>query len=293
MTGTTTIDIDLRRDLVELYRDDLAEVGYDVRDIDDDAELMRAYFRTGRRLIPSRARRILKSKDFQCSPQHHRALIQIERIIYDGGDLTPYLSKKIKDLNDRDDMLDDWRIHHLHLGTSIESDGFIKRSGPLLHCICNDRHAYFIAILPHGSWSRQDLVRTVHENWPELLERYRLFGVSGDKISNENVKTLRKKRFNYCIEMIDGTVYGLMGGGMSLGGSNSIDTMKADYFFVRVRELELWIIERIEEFAADARRQGTVLPQYPKFDVRVIEGKFYAVEVASSVAIELNTSPWD
>lgn len=37
--------------------------------------------------------------------------------IEQGVDLGPYLSKKIADLDYDDDLLNDWGVHHLHLGT--------------------------------------------------------------------------------------------------------------------------------------------------------------------------------
>ena len=187
MTGSAAVDIDLRRDLVEIYRAELDRLGYDVRDISGDEELLRAYFGVCRRLVFPQPRQILKSKSFSCSPKYHDALAQIEQIVREGGDLSPYLSKKIRDLEYNDDLLNDWGIHHLHLGASIEQDGFVGRTGPLLHCRFEEKYAYLIDVLPHGSWTKQKLIQAMHENWPDSLAQFRARGVKGDKLTDKEI----------------------------------------------------------------------------------------------------------
>ena len=110
-----TIDIDLRRDLVTFFRTKLVRLGYNVVDVTDDHELVCGYFGVCRRLISLEPRHILKSKNFSCIPEHRNALTEIEQLILDGGDLSPYLSKKIANFNYNDPLLNDWGIHHLTL----------------------------------------------------------------------------------------------------------------------------------------------------------------------------------
>lgn len=290
MTGSRTVDIDLRRDLVEIYRAELDRLGYDAHGVSGDAELLRAYFGVCRRLVIPQPRQILKSKSFSCSPKYHDALAQIEQIVSEGGDLTPYLSKKIRDLEYNDGMLNDWGVHHLHLGRSMEKDGFVNRTGPLLHCRFEDDIAYFIDVLPHGSWTLQRLVTIMHENWPESLSQFRIHGVAGDRLTDEQIKTLRAKRLNYFLNMIDGTVYGVMGGGYSTAGTNVMDLARADYMLTWAEDRQREIIDNIEEIAADARTQGVELPFSPRFRMQVIEGQFYALEIDSNVGVDLKRS---
>ena len=290
MTASRTVDIDLRRDLVETYRAELDRLGYDAHHVSGDAELLRAYFGVCRRLVIPQPRQTLKSKSFSCSPKYHDALAQIEQIVREGGDLTPYLSKKIRDLEYNDDLLNDWGIHHLHLGTSVELDGFVSRTGPLLHCRFEDDIAYFIDVLPHGSWTLQRLITIMHENWPEFLSQFRIHGATGDGLTDEQVKVLRGKRLNYFLKMNDGTVYGAMGEGYSTAGTNVMDLARSDYLLSWAEDRQREIIDNIEEIAENARKQGVELPFSLHFKMQVIEGQFFAVENDSNVGVDLKRS---
>ena len=290
MTQSRTVDIDLHRDLAGIFRAELDRLRYDVRRISGDVALLRAYYGVCRRLVLPQSRRIIKSKGFSCNPKYHVGLAQIEQVVRDRGDLTPYLSKKIRDLKYNDDLLNDWGIHHLHLGTSMEKDGFVSRTGPLLHCRFEDDIAYFIDVLPHGSWTLQRLVTIMHENWPDFLSRFRIRGVTGDRLTDEEIKVLRDKRLNYFLKMNDGTVYGVMGGGYSTAGTNSMDVAKADYMLSWAEDRQREIIDNIDSIAADSQRQGVDLPLSPRFRMQVIDGQFYAVEIDSKVGIDLKRS---
>ena len=64
-----------------------------------------------------------------------------------------HLSRKIVDLDYDDDLLNDWDIYHLHLGTNLHIDGFVKRTGPMLFVRFNEQNAYFKNVMGHGSWT--------------------------------------------------------------------------------------------------------------------------------------------
>lgn len=288
MTESRTIEIDLWQDLVTFFRGELVRLGFDVEDIADDTKLVRVYLGVCRRLVSLEPRQILKSSKFSCSPEHRKALTNIECIIKNGGDLTPYLSKKIRRLDYNDPMLNHWGIHHLHLDTSVESDGFIKRTGALLYCRFEAKQAYFIDILPHGNWTQQQLIHTMHENWPEYMSQFRLNGITGTQLSEEEIKTFRKKNINYAIEMDDGTTYCLPGGGVAGAGINILDVTKADFLFCSTREEQKRIIDNIDEIATEALKQCVVLPNPARFSLHFIKEKFYAVETDCKVAISVD-----
>ena len=218
------------------------------------------------------------------------ASAQIEQVVREGGDLAPYLSKKIRDLEYNDDLLNDWGIHHLHLGTRIEKDGFVNRTGPVLHCRFENDIAYFIDVLPHGSWTLQRLVTIMHENWPESLSQFMIRGVTGDRLTDEEIKVLRNKRLNYSLEMNDSTVYSIMGGGYSTAGTNVMDLARADYMLSWADDWQREIIDNIEGIAADARKQGVELPLSSRFKMQVIDGQFYALEIDSNIGVDLKRS---
>ena len=292
MTGTKTIDIDLRRNLVAIYRAELTRLRYDVSGIDDDAELMRVYFGVCRRLISPQPRQILKAKDFLCSAEHNAALTQIEQLTHDGGDLAPYLSKTIMDLNYNDALLNDWGIHHLHLGTKVESDGFVERDGPLLFCRFEDKDAYFIAILPHGSWSKQKLVKTIHENWPAQIDRYLARGIKGvkpNRLSDDDIAALRKANINCFIELEDGSIYLPIGSGTVSSGKNLLDVRQADMCLNWAERMQRKIIDDFPAIEERARARGIQLPDPAVFEMRIWQEGFWAVETSSAYGLVLGT----
>lgn len=287
MTAPRTVDIDLRRDLVEIYRAELDRLGYDARGISGDADLLRAYFGVCRRLVFPQPRQILKSKSFSCCPKYHDGLAQIEQIVREGGDLTPYLSKKIRDLEYNDGMLNDWGIHHLHLGERVKQDGFVCRTRPLLHCRFEEGYAYFIDVLPHGSWTKQKLIQTMHENWPDMMAQYLASGVSGDKLTDEQISILRKKHLNYCVEVESGIAYLPIGGGANTSGTNILDVARANRFLDWAQRMEKKIINDFPEIETRASERGIRFATPAVFRMRVSPEMFWAVETESNYALPL------
>lgn len=286
-----TIDIDLRRDLVTFFRAELVRLGYNVVDVTDDHELVCGYFGVRRRLISLEPRHILKSKNFSCIPEHRNALTEIEQLILYGGNLTPYLSRRIKKFNYNDLLLNDWGIHHLHLGTEMDPDGFINRTDigrPLLYCHFAGDYAYFIDILPHGSWTSQKLITTMHDNWPELLSSFRINGVTKTRLSDEEIKELRRKKINYFIDMDDGTTYSPPGGGNTSAGTNILDVMRANHDLDWVSRMQQKIIEEFPEIENRARERGISFGEPPRFELHLIGETFCAVESYSGYNLPLS-----
>jgi hypothetical protein len=120
------------------------------------------------RLIPARPRRCHRSAELAASPkatEHQTELDAIVAKIRTGEDLTAHLSKGIANPVTDDPMMADWRIHHLHLSTAINDDGFTKRSGDLLFAAIDPDDAYLIGIYPHGTWTRQEIAEIPVRNW--------------------------------------------------------------------------------------------------------------------------------
>ena len=233
MSEGRTVEMDLYKDFVAFLRSELTQLGYVGTDEPDDKDLPRIYFDVCKRLVSPNPRRIHKAKSFSCPDEFRNALVTIERKIKIGESILPHLSTKIRDLYYNDAMLNDWGIHHLHLGDTLESKGFIGRTGPLLYCRFESDDVYFIGILPHGNWTTQTLLTTTYENWPEILERYRVRGVKGSRLSDEQIKELRRKNCNYCLELSDGKTYAPPGGGTVGSGSNAFSVMGG----IRIRKV--------------------------------------------------------
>ena len=64
-------------------------------------------------------------------------------------------------------MLYEWDVHHLHISSTIKSDGFVQRANPLLYAVFKPNDAYLIDILDHQSWTVDDVFEVMIDNWPD------------------------------------------------------------------------------------------------------------------------------
>ena len=285
------IEIDLKHSFADLCRDLLVELGYkvdEVANIVDDGNAIRALLGVRRRLVPPQRRSIAKAKGFLCPPEHVQGLAEIERKIESGEDIAPHLSKRLLDLHYKDDLLYHWGLHHLHLGISIESDGFVQRTKHLLFCRFEDENAYFIDVLPHeGAWTLQRLVEEIHDNWPDTIRRHRFQNGTADFLSDTHVKVLRSKNTNHCVSVRDGTAYLPLGGGVTLSGDNVIDIAQADYWLECVGRQQEEIIKDFPNIKERARSRGIIFPEIARFELTMLGDTFCATETSSNYILYL------
>lgn len=234
------VEIDLLRDLEEMFRAELIIAGYDpdeVSSITGYEELFVRYYGAIRRLVGHEPRVTHRAREFVApqDPEQAKALDTIERKLREGETVAPYLSRKIRRLSFDDYLLNDWGIHHLHLSTTLERDGFVKRSGPLLYVIFGetldlygqkDTDAYLIFVMGHNDFATQELLEIAHANWPDLMQFGSRIGQKGDRLSDDQIRTLRSKRLNYCLLLRDGKTYCAPGGGITASGASMLDQMR-------------------------------------------------------------------
>ncbi len=147
-------------------------------------ELLLIYGNWRRRFVSERPRKVHQSNEMLANPksgQHRVALSAIIDSIKAGGDITPHLSRrvmvpyeptaqrsaKLQGRHDLDLLIADWGIHHLHLSTSVDADGFVTRTGDLLFAVFTQDDAYLVDILPHNSWTDLNLLHVVARNSPK------------------------------------------------------------------------------------------------------------------------------
>lgn len=146
------------------------------------------------RRINSCPRTVYMSNLFICPPELQNSWELLKSKIQSGEDLTPHLSRKVTNARDNDSMLNEWGIFHLHLGESLESDGFIERSGPLVFGYVTDSAFYAVNIFNHGNWTNNDIVEIIHTNWPDIISTYKNHALSiSNNPSLTERATLRKK----------------------------------------------------------------------------------------------------
>jgi hypothetical protein len=137
-----------------------------------------------------------------------------------GEDLTPHLSRAVRVVHhddaatphhrrpDLDLLLAAWGIHHLHLGTETEPDGFVARSSELLFALVTASDAYLIGIFDHQSWAKREVLEALVRSWPEaeLIPRSRSAIGLSQRYTDEESLQLRNAGLSLAIE-IDGSVY--------------------------------------------------------------------------------------
>jgi hypothetical protein len=282
------VEANFYSDWVAELRQELGQLGYQVSSRPDE-EVVRIYLNLQKRLVEPKPRQVHRSKEFQCPAELQNGLSVAECAMRRGDNLTPFLSKFIKRADYDDPLLNHWGIHHLHLGTNIDSDQFVERTGPLLFAMFDSECAYLINVYSHGAWAMQDMVRILHDNWPESIEPYRLNNVISlaNSVSDQDVKVLRKKNVNTFVEIAPNIVYAPIGGGSASSGISVDVVRQADFIKEKLEELERAVVENIEEIAEKACEKGISLPKKPRFELKEQDGKSYAVEAATRIGVPL------
>lgn len=198
------------------------------------------------RIIESRPRIVLESKNLKIPDLYQFAYEEILSDIQSGSSVKKYQSRNLKKLDYDDDMLSHWGIQHLHLSNAIEADGFVQRTKHLLFIHFSKAEAHIIGIYPHGAWSNVELIEIIHQNWPQELICFK-FNSEAKQLSEKDYKTLRMKHANANITVNDGTEYLPPGLGVTANGAPIYAVFNSDnviFNFNRAFEL---ISENISE----------------------------------------------
>jgi len=283
------MEIDLYRDWVAHLKNELAAFGYDTTQMQSPEAVVHTFLNLTKRLVRPSPRTVLKTQNFSCPPDLAAGLTEVERKISSGKDLSPHLSRLLRNPSFNDPLLNDWGIHHVHLGTTLDSDGFVVRTGSVLFARLDNTNAYLINVLPHGSWSLQRLVKELHDNWPASIKHFRLNGVLGlaTSVSDKDVATLRKGNVNTMVDLGGGVVYAPIGGGYSTSGLSTEVVIQSDRCVRRLRQMQQAIVQDIQTIAKEATAKGVTFPECPRFELQIDNGDLYAVEVNCMVAVPL------
>jgi len=221
--------MNLYADWIALARGQMAATGYDVSTLTTDDAVARAYTNVLQHLsIPVVPRQVHKAAGFVCPPAHEAGLALFEEKVRAGQPLRPHMSRATRNVDNRDGLLYAWGIHHFHLGTVQQPDGFMQRTGPLLYAMVRDEALYMISIVEHGAWTQQQILRNVYANWPALLEPARMNGVVGveQDFTDEEVAQLRAANIQIALCVAPGVFLAPPGGGMTASG-HSLTVIRA------------------------------------------------------------------
>jgi hypothetical protein len=196
----------------------------------DSRSLLHVYGGWKLRRVDSRERVVHRSRELRAAqfPEAQATVIEsIAGAITRGEDITPHLSTRTRHAyspgerphqpstrEDRDLLLADWGIHHLHLATAPHPtiSGFTARTADVLFAAFRGDDAFLIGVYPHPqkqNWAAKAILEICVRNWPHagIFQRIEsAIGLSHPEPSDADRLTLRNAGVNTAYE-IDGHVY--------------------------------------------------------------------------------------
>jgi hypothetical protein len=284
--------IDYKQDLVNIFQTELSARGFTLASNTDIDTIAVQYFNLRNRLIPQVKRNIRISNVFTCPPDLSDALEKLKTKIVNGHDLTPHLSTRLTDLNYDDPMLNDWAIYHLHLGETMRPDRFIERTGKLLYATFDTDNFYFINVYDHDNWTKQAMIRILHDNWPQAIQHHLMTGVVGltHSLTDEELKLARKHGVVSAIEIAPGIVYAPIGGGYTTARTSIRARRSANRIKKMIKDLESQTENKLDNVRQAAQERGITLADF-HFKLEVQNGILQAIEQTSRIAITVGE--WD
>ena len=207
------------------------------------------------------------------------ALFLIRHLLTEGKNVNGFLSEWIgfaTGERSRDGLLWDFGMHHFHLNKKVETSGFVKRSGYLLFAIITQEHAYFVDVRSHRDpqnlgWDRQELLKTVHSNWPELIDANILQGVKGTVLTDEEKHELRRKNANHVAE-ISGNAIAPIGGGTAADGSSLQCRWWAMKLLREATQHQLYFDSQPQELRSGLEAKGIKIAEKMEFELVLLDG---------------------
>jgi hypothetical protein len=273
------------QDWINILKKELENYGANSNNIEDNQEISFKYFNIIKRIVEPIPRAVYYSDVFTCPDNHKEVLVKIENRIRKGETIIPHLSRRLMNLNYNDLMLNDWGVHHLHLSSNIEKDGFVTRTEYLLFVRFQKDNAFFINIYNHKSWTKQNIIKIIHDNWPESIQTYKMRGVKrlSQSVTNENIKQFRNAHMNSMVEVEPGIIYSPLGGGISTSGL-SIDVVTSSDRYARwIINIEKHLKENIDLLLQE--NNLTIDDNELNFHLEFIDNCFCAINSKYSIKI--------
>lgn len=231
--------------------------GDQVEEIKRD-ELPFRFFDSLRRDISPRPRRIEIADNFVCPAGFENGWKNLQKKIEAGESLKPHQSKAHRSISNQDGLLDDWGVHHFHLGIKPHPlfPDLVERTPPVIFALVTDEIFYAINTYEHQGWASTEIVEALHQNWPDAIHRYVVQGVPSDPMTESERTTVRKKRANCVVTVEDGTVYGPLGGLVSASGMTVEAVMRTDAFHKEIESFQHAVEESVEQIVSQLRNLG-------------------------------------
>ncbi|MXZ60764.1 MAG: hypothetical protein F4228_01645 [Acidobacteria bacterium] len=206
------------------------------------------------------------------------AVFQIRYMMARGENVNAFLTKRIDSatgIRSRDGMLWDFGMHHFHLGVRSDRSGLVERSPYLLFAVVAEEDAYFVDVGPHPTpenlgWVRQELLRIVRANWPEVIEPWTLHGTKGDVLTDQERARLRDKNANVATDL-DGRSVAPLGGGVTAAGSSILCRRLADELMHEIDRHQTAFDTQSPDLRRALKNNGIAVDGKMEFDLVLLE----------------------
>ncbi|QQL44065.1 hypothetical protein [Sulfuriroseicoccus oceanibius] len=278
------ITCDLYSEWISAIRQEFTKEGFDYSGLgDQDCAIQ--WQSWNRRIVPPGSRTIEKADTFSCPAELQAGLDGLEEAFTNGDNVKPWQSKLVDKVSYEDGLLNDYGVLHFHLGDTLEGNGYMKRTGPLLFAIVRDAAVYEIGVYGHGAWYELDILNIIDRNWPFLLDPVTIKAIDTaySPKTKEEVKALRDANVCSIISLDSGRIVMPIGGGVATDGTSNDAVHSADYWAKFLCDADKLVIEHIEECI----RKGTL----PAKDYQV-HLHATATEIAAIVEDKLRIIVW-
>lgn len=197
-------DTKLREDFLDFFNNpDYASLSKD--------ELFINYFNSLDKLTNKNPSKVFLSKEIENNQffiNNIETINKIKQNFEDGNniELNKRLSKRSTIAHEQDLLLNNWKIHHFHLGDTIENN-FYQRTNELLFVKIEDNITYFLDIKEHNNFSSIDFLKIIHNNWSNIIEHYLIKDIINiePKPSESEIMELWKNGIQHAVTFIDNT----------------------------------------------------------------------------------------
>lgn len=227
------VTLDLYKDWEKIVRSAMLEMSFDSPAGFSKQDIGLEYADLLNRMIAPRKRNVHLSDKLRSEEELPNEVQVLVSRIRRGEDLNVHLSRKILSPGYRDFLLNDWGIHHLHLGESLNPRRFVRRTSKLLFAYIEANDAYLIDVRAHGRqckespWADEKLIEIMVRNWPSLFTSFVVESrlECGAKTSSIRRKELRELGLNAPVE-IDRRAYASTRGGLACSGDSLFVMMR-------------------------------------------------------------------
>lgn len=268
--GALSMRIDFESDLVGIARQELGKAKVAQTLLLPDRDALVRFFVLQHRLLPPGPYEVEMSEEAVLSFALAREPLRVGILgllssAKRGASLWHYQSRrliqgrfppKMKPQDPEHDMLlNDWGIHHLHLGTKFDADGFAERTDTLAFVTIRDRTMFVIDFRPHSSsWSCIELLGITDRKWPRLLSVINGVLPSKEPWSEKRHQELRSAGLYSPVEL-NGRMVMPSGSAYATSGHSTSAIMRMDLTLQRLLQMEDFLKEG-EASLQQAEQQG-------------------------------------